>query len=325
MLVEEGEGGRAIWEGDRRLCEEEARPLQSEVLSPVRDARVFALPRGADGMCALDPDLVHDGLREEDVPVGGVLHEEAVLDNLAHHLVVRQAAGQEEGEDEGAVECRRRELVKEFRHLVHAVQDLRYTCNAEVGRRGKGQMSVCSDDRDHVSRNISPMMCLVVSIGDLVDLIPPDIPGCGDGAIAIPAGTSKPPASDAANNAGFLTSSSDLPVALSRSSRSIASPRRMSSRMLRLPLWSSVDFQCARAEISAIASSASSGQPESPSMRSSECCALDIGLRPLLAQKPAPPPKSRLYSDRKRGGCMSVMLEKMSEYCSRLARNTHRK
>ena len=119
------------------LCQEEARPLQSEVLSPVGHTRVVALPRRADGMCALDPDLLHDGLREEDVPVGGVLHKEPVLDDLAHHLVVRQTAGQEEGEDEGAVECRRRELVKELRHLVDPIQDLRYACKEEDGRSAR--------------------------------------------------------------------------------------------------------------------------------------------------------------------------------------------
>ncbi len=183
------------------------------------------------------------------------------------------------------------------------------------GIPGTESLSTVCRYKRAASRNISPMMCFLLSIGDLVDLSPPDILGCGDEAI--PAGASKPPAKDDADatNAGFLMSSSvDLPVALSLSSRSIASPRRMSSRMLRLPLWSSLDFQCASAEISAIASRASSGQPDNPSMRSSECCALDIGLMPVLAQKPAPPPKSRLYSDKKRGGCMSVMLAKMSQY-----------
>ena len=85
---------------------------------------MLALARHADGVRTLGPDLVHDGLREQDVPVGGILHEEAVLDDLAHHLVVGQAPSQEEGEDEGAVELRGRELVKELRHLVDASCDL---------------------------------------------------------------------------------------------------------------------------------------------------------------------------------------------------------
>ena len=131
------------------------------------------------------------------------------------------------------------------------------------------------------SRYISPIICLVESTGDLADLSAPDIPGCGDDdiseedAIAIPAGMSSPPAreDEAPAVAPWKSStlSADLPVALSLSSFSIASPRRMSSRMLRLPLWSSLAFQCASAEISAIASNASSGQPDNASMRSSEC------------------------------------------------------
>lgn len=167
---------------------------------------------------------------------------------------------------------------------------------------GEESLSTVCRYKSAASRYISPIICFVLSTGDLVDFEEPDIPGCGDDindedeAIANPAGISSPPAKDDDDaTVGVLRSSMspDFPIALSLSSFSIASPRRMSSRMLRLPLWSSVAFQCASADISAIASSASSGQPDRASMRSSECCAFAVGLV-LIGQKPAPPPKSRL-------------------------------
>ena len=75
--------------------------------------------------------------------------------------------------------------------------------------------------------------------------------------------------------------SSSLALDRSRSSFSMTSARRTSSRTLRLPFCSSAAFQCASAETSASARSTSSGQPMSVSMRSSACCAPRLGLRPL--------------------------------------------
>lgn len=99
-----------------------------------------------------------------------------------------------------------------------------------------------------------------------------------------------------------------------RSVCSTASPRRTSSRMLSVPCAPSLFFQLASAAVSAIASTASSGQPTSLSMRRSSWSLF------VAAQKPAPPvppwPKRRRYTARKRGGRTKTTLDMMSIHCN---------
>lgn len=105
--------------------QEEARPLHAEAVSPVAHDRrpVAGTLHPVDGF-AMEPDLLHHRLREEDVAHRRVLHEEAVLDHLTHHLVVRHAAGEEEWEYERAVVRRRPQLVQKLHHLLDAVHNL---------------------------------------------------------------------------------------------------------------------------------------------------------------------------------------------------------